>query len=260
MKKIILFFICYSSIAFGQKLKAEKISVFPIHADTFVGYDGLGFYYFIKDNVLFKQKNDVHFEYKNISLGKISHVDLQNPLKIVLLYEDFNTIITLDDQLNETQKINFSETDTNITVAATGIAAQNQLWFYNTLNQKIGLYDYLKKEEKVISTPISDLIKKYDTDFNFFYWIDNKNNMFSCSIYGKISFLDKVPNTIALEIIDQEHYMYLNDKGLFLVDLKKGKQNEIEISEKSFQKFSYKDQILSIFTSQEIINYKLTLP
>jgi hypothetical protein len=31
----------------------------------------------------------------------------QNPLNIVLFYENFNVVILLDNQLNETQKINF---------------------------------------------------------------------------------------------------------------------------------------------------------
>jgi hypothetical protein len=44
------------------------------------------------------------FVYQNFSLGKITKVDLQNPLKIVLFYENFNTVVTLDNQLNEIQK------------------------------------------------------------------------------------------------------------------------------------------------------------
>jgi hypothetical protein len=35
-------------------------------------------------------------------------------------------------------KNNFLE-NTNLAVSATGIASQNQLWVYNSLNQQIGL-------------------------------------------------------------------------------------------------------------------------
>ena len=59
--------------------------------------------------MFYKTKDHQSLEYKNISLGKITKVDLQNPLKIVLFYENFNTAVLLDNQLNETQKINFSE-------------------------------------------------------------------------------------------------------------------------------------------------------
>jgi len=36
--------------------------------------------------------------------------------------------------------------------------------------------------------------------------------------------------------------------------------SEIEILEKSFDNFYYKDQILSIFTAKEIVNYKIVTP
>jgi hypothetical protein len=36
--------------------------------------------------------------------------------------------------------------------------------------------------------------------------------------------------------------------------------SEIEVLEKTFDKFCYKDQILSIFTAKEITNYKIVTP
>jgi hypothetical protein len=47
---------------------------------------------------------------------------------------------------------------------------------------------------------------------------------------------------------------------LTLYDLEKGEKTQIEISEKTFKKFYYKDQILSIFTAKGITNYKITIP
>lgn len=51
-----------------------------------------------------KKNNTQLWQYKNLSLGKITKIDLQNPLKIVLFYEGFNSVILLDNQLNEIQK------------------------------------------------------------------------------------------------------------------------------------------------------------
>jgi hypothetical protein len=48
-------------------------------------------------------------------------------------------VILLDNQLNETQKNKFLENTSALAVSATGIASQNQLWVYNSLNQQIGL-------------------------------------------------------------------------------------------------------------------------
>ena len=228
--------------------------------DQFLGHDPFDFYYTIKNNIFSKTGTRDTLEYKNISLGKITKVDLQNPLKIVLFYENFNTVIVLDNQLNETQKINFSESIIPIVAAAIGIASMNQLWVYNSMNQQLGLYDYLNKDYKTISVPFTESIKNYSSDFNVFYWIDNKNNWYTCDIFGRIANKGKVPDFDSIEIINENQFIYSKNGFLILQDLEKDQKIEIKIAEKSFKKFYYKDQILSIFTAEGITNYKITLP
>ncbi|MFH7012082.1 hypothetical protein ACHRV5_09415 [Flavobacterium sp. FlaQc-52] len=263
---LIIFFIAgYSTVFFaqGQKIKPDTISHLKIDADEFLGYDSFGYYYLIKDNVFRKIKGNEVFEYKNVSLGNLTKVDLQNPLKMVLFYEDFNSVILLDNQLNKITEINFSQNNIPIVVPFIGMSTQNQLWVYNTLNQQIGLFDYLKNEYKIVSTPLTETIQYYQTDFNAFYWIDKKNNWFSCDIFGKITALGKVPDFDKIEIIDQHQYIFSTNNLLYFKsssDTNSSTISEIEISEKTFDKFCYKDQILSIFTFKEIINYKIVTP
>lgn len=263
MRKLItLFFFTTIPIAFGQnqKILASKLDEITINTEQFLGYDQFGYYYTIKNNIFSKIKNSETLEYKNITLGQINKVDILNPLKIVLFYENFNTVILLDNQLNETEKINFSENQISIVANATGIASQNQLWIYNSLNQQIGLYDYLKKDYKTISTSFPESIKYYQSDFNNFYWIDEKNNWYCCNIFGKITKKGNIPNFDSIEIINENQFIFSKDSILTLKDIEKSEKFEIEILEKTFKKFSYKDQILSIFTSEGITNYKIIIP
>ena len=263
MKKLVLllFIVSFSIVASqNQKKTALKTASIHVDGDQFLGYDFFGFYYTIKNNVFSKINTGDTLGYKNISLGKISKVDLQNPLKIVLFYENFNTVIVLDNQLNEIQKINFSENIIPIVVTAIGIAAMNQLWIYNSMNQQLGLYDYLNKEYKTISIPFTDSIKNYSSDFNVFHWVDTKNNWYTCNIFGKITTKGIIPDFDSIVIINESQFIYSKDAILTLYDLEKGKKTEIKISEKTFKKFYYKDQILSIFTSKGITNYKITIP
>ena len=263
MKKLVLLlFIASFSVVFSQnqKLTPLKIDSIRFDGDAFLGYDSFGFYYTIKNNVFSKINTLDTLEYKNISLGKITKVDLQNPLKIVLFYENFNTVIVLDNQLNETQKINFSENTIPILATAIGIASQNQLWVYNTMNQQLGLYDYLSNNYKTISVPFIESIKSYSSDFNVFHWVDSKNNWYVCDIFGKIISKGIIPDFDSIVIINENQFIYSKDAVLILYDLEKVKKTEIEISEKTFKKFYYKDQILSIFTSAGITNYKITIP
>ncbi|MES2576677.1 MAG: hypothetical protein V4589_03640 [Bacteroidota bacterium] len=263
MKKLVfLLFIASFSVVSSQnqKLTPTKIDFIRFDGDAFLGYDSFGFYYTIKNNVFSKISKRDTLEYKNISLGKITTVDLQNPLKIVLFYENFNSVIVLDNQLNETQKINFSDHTIPIVASAIGIASQNQLWVYNTMNQQLGLYDYLSNNYKTISVPFTENIKNYSSDFNVFHWIDNKNNWYVCDIFGKIISKGIIPDYDSVTIINENQFLYSKNSILILEDVEKGKKTEIEISEKTFKKFCYKDQILSIFTSAGITNYKITIP
>lgn len=258
----LLFFVLTFSTAFGQdgKIMAAKIDSRSILADQFLGYDQFGFHYLIKNNVFYKINERETLEYKNLSLGDITKVDLQNPLKIVLFYEVFNTAVLLDNQLNETKKINFSENPIPILVTAIGIASQNRLWIYNSLSQQIGFFDYLKNDYKPLSIPFSDNFKSYQSSYNFFDWIDKKNNLYSCDAFGKITPMGKIPDFESILIIAVNKFIFSKGNVLYYVDIEKNKKYEIKILEKTFNKFTYKDQILSIFTAEAIINYKITLP
>ena len=261
-KLVFLLFISSFSIVFGQNQKQALVKMDSIRFDgeEFIGYDSFGFYYTLQDDVVSKIRNSQTVEYKNISLGKITKVDLQNPLKIVLFYENFNTIVTLDNQLNETQKINLSENTFPIVATAAGLAAQNQFWIYNSLNQQLGLYDYLNQNYKTISVPFTENIKYYTSDFNQFHWIDSKNDWYQCDIFGQIKSLGPVIDFDSIVILDERQYLYSKDGNLTLVNVKNMQKIELEISEKTFTKFYYKDQILSIFTKGGITNYKITIP
>jgi hypothetical protein len=263
MKNLLLIALIFVfAVSSGQEkvYVATKLNSIPLSTNEFLGYDQFGYYYSIKNNVLSKTKKEESFEYKNISLGKPTKIDIQNPLKIMLFYENFNTIVLLDNQLSETQKINFSENDIPILATATGIASQNRLWIYNSLTQQIGLFDYLKNNFQSITPSFQGNLKYYESDFNSFQWIDDKLNWYSCDVFGKITTLGKVADFDQIQVIANEEVIFSKEGKLFIENLKKNSIYQIENVDKSFKKFYYKEQILSIFTNQEITNYKITIP
>ena len=198
--------------------------------------------------------------YKNVVLGKITAVDIINPLQIVLFYEQFNTVILLDNQLNEIQKINFSRLEVPIMTSNVSFSGRNQLWIYNTINQKLGLFDTTKNTINEFAIPVQGTIKHSQSDFNNFYWIDDFNNCYSCTIFGKTTLLCNVPAYDHIQIIDKERLLFSVNNKLYILNYIKKSIFEIEIVENSFDNFYYKDQILAIFTDQEIKNFKITLP
>ena len=241
----------------NQRILATPISSgTQLLADRFLGLDSFGDCYFIKDNSLYKKKDAVILEYKNLSFGEITAVDFINPLQIIVYYEPFNTLISLDNQLNEIQKISF----TDQTITATGLASQNRFWLYDQNTQQIGLYNSTKKTYAVVSRPINGILQHFETNLNYFHWIDSNQNWYSCSVFGEISSLKKVPNFDKIQIIDADTILFSKGEHLYLLDFKKNLRYEIENVKKSFDSFFYKDQILSIFNNRQLMNYKITIP
>ena len=119
---IVSFLFPFLAICQQSDIVALPLSVQDIVANAYVGEDSFRYQYFLENNALLKIKNNETFQYKNIALGKIAKVDIQNPFKTVLFYESFNTAVILDNQLNEIQQINFCDNTKNIVATTVGIA------------------------------------------------------------------------------------------------------------------------------------------
>jgi hypothetical protein len=259
MKKVFTLFLL---VSFATILAQKPILVnaLPCTADTFLGYDALGALYTISENVLTKRTALETWQFKQPQLGKISRVDLQNPLKIVVFFQNFNTLVLLDNQLNETQKIDLSDSANPLLPLGIGLASGNRLWLYDGLTQKIGLFDYTKKDFQKLTTPLTNAVVCYESDYNFFKWIDGKRHAYRSNIYGQIDALGEVPEYDQLLWATDTVLLYKKGDGLYRYDFIDNKSTLIEISEKTFKNFTYKDQILSIFTTLGITNYKITIP
>ena len=261
-KALLLLFILGYTFCFSQYTNpvASKMETQLIQADNYVGEDAYGFQYFIKNNVFFKKNKDKFFQYKNISLGKIIRVDLQNPLRILLFYQDFNTVIALDNQLSEVQKTNLSEHQSGITATAVGVASQNNYWIFDMASQQLHLYNYIKNTLQPIGNPFSKTIKNYTCDFNYFYWIDEQLHFYASDIFGKKTLLGTIPKYEDIFICNEKLVIYKSSGNLYFFDVTQSKSIPIKEVENSFISFCYKKQNLAIFTSEGITNYKINLP
>ena len=145
----------------SQKLETKFTNSFPLDADIFIGIDEFENLYFIKDNTFFKRSTQGTVNYTNLSLGKISSVDIHNPFKIVLFYQDYNSAIILDNKLNElTDKIDFTRNTLFNNVQLVSHSSNNNLWLFADDN-KLHLYNFQNSTEQIQTQPITF----YQTDF-----------------------------------------------------------------------------------------------
>ena len=263
MKRLFLFLLAVFTLSgYAQEigLPARLLVKNRTATETYVGTDAFGWEYTIADNEFRKSKEGRILKYKTLSLGDIYKADIQNPLQIVLFYRKFNAVVLLDNQLNETSRILFSDLNEPVVAEAVSLASQNRLWVYDVNRQQIGLYDIAKATFRTITSPFSDPLKYYQSDYNYFYWIDTKNNCYSLNLFGKVQQLGKVPEYTQVQLAPPGNAIIYNNEGLFVFSFTDNTLKPVVPVDKSFRGFHYAAQILSIFTENEITQYKVTLP
>ena len=179
-KNCLIFWLCclISVTALSQTtLNIEKLDSISWEIDRYLGFDQQQNHYAIKDNVVLKRTKNEVLVYKNLSLGKIERVDFQNPLQLVVFYKEFNTLVLLDNQLNETKRIDFNLNPTLIQLEAMGLSAQNQLWVYDGNSNRLGLYSTTTDHTKWITVPYSNPLISYASDYTYFYWVDSEKRV-----------------------------------------------------------------------------------
>lgn len=226
----------------------------------YVGTDAFGWIYEITDNEFSKRQGTAIVKYRNVALGEITRVDLQNPLQIVLFYRRFNTVVLLDNQLNEIRRIDFSEAPQPLIAEAVGLASQNRLWVFDITTQQIGLYDLAQSNFKPLTPPFADAIHHYRNDYNYFYWIDASGKCFALNLFGKVTGLGAIPEFEQAQLLSEAIVLYSLSGMIYFHRLDTGTDTVLALPEKSFKSFHYAPQILSIFTDSDTIHYKITLP
>ena len=108
MKKLIVFVFLFTLNFWSQEFKLDFIEEKEIkfEADQIIGVTKFDEYIYTKNNILYKQTTNNTFQYQNLQLGPITKVDIINPLKIVVFYEEFNSVVLLYSDNTRNSKSN----------------------------------------------------------------------------------------------------------------------------------------------------------
>ncbi|WP_124979171.1 hypothetical protein [Nonlabens xiamenensis] len=194
MKKYLLLFgLCCCVWGIAQKPSVE------LRADAFYGVDDFDALYYGKDNVFYKKQADQRLQFYDVQLGDLTEVDLINPLKILLFYKDTQTVVLVDNRLNETQRIILNELEPYRFFEHARLAGERRLWLHDLDQNRIQLYDYIQ-ERVVVNTPVlKNDVQNLLTDYNFCHvWSDGYLQTFNT--YGS--------ETASLELDQPKHLGY----------------------------------------------------
>ena len=229
-----------------------------IDADVYYGTDVLGFDYFAKNNVLYKQKEDTKWEYKNLALGQIHSVDFINPLKTLVFYKDFNTAILLDNKLSEISKITLN--DFGIIAQSCSMAAQNQFWIYDTLTSKLLLLNYVSRKTHTINQSFAGDFINWLSNYNYWYRITTKNEIYAYDTYGKVSLKGILPEFDKIIMTDSDRIIFSLGDNLYLYQNKIVEPLLLFSHTEKIKSFDFKNGVLTLSTQNKIENYNLKLP
>jgi len=129
--------------------------------------------------------------------GKISYIDVSNPLRVLLYYKDFSTIVVLDRLLNVRNTIDLRKQNI-FQVRAIGLSYDNMIWLYDELENRL---------------------KKIDEEGKLIFETNDFRQLF-----------DDAP--VPVRIFDQDGFVYLYDKsgGVFVFDYYGALKNKILIT------------------------------
>lgn len=109
---------------------------------NFIAVDNFSNFYSADDHRLMKYSSDGQYlyPYEELRYGKIGMLDVNNPLKILVYYPDFSTVVTLDKFLSPLNTYNFFALGYQ-NVSVVGSSIDGRIWFYDNIDFKLKKID-----------------------------------------------------------------------------------------------------------------------
>ncbi len=263
MKYSIFFVLLFCQLGIAQRL--TPVGQVPLVADRFIGIDNYKNPYFIKDRVIYKQGADGTFLFNDLQLGRITSVDIINPLKVVAFFQDTNTVVMLDNKMNEIERINFNNLPQFLNVSTATNAGNNNLWLFNVDTQQLELYNYGAKLQTVVSQPFPGKLLSQASNFNYCFTLTEKK-LRAFNSYGSI--LNEVPSEGYEKIIQQnENLIALKENQLYYIPDFARRNRELEqettllkLPEITIKDLQLSNDFLYIYDGENLHTFKLTPP
>jgi len=165
--------------------------------------------------------------------GTLSSIDVTNPLKILLYYKNFATVVVLDRFLNIRNTINFRKKNI-FSVQSITTSYDNNIWFFDDQDYKLKKIDEEGKllqettDFRMLFDSVPSPIQITDKE-NFVYLYDPEKGFYIFDYYG--SFKNRLPFLNWTNVAVSEKNMYgFNNKKLYCYELNSLTLKEYQLS------------------------------
>jgi len=198
---IILSIVLCVQTSFAQKQNTDTFTLLKTYTGTIadVAMDNLDNLYIISSTGQIKKLNaagdsvGVYNQVKNY--GKLYAIDVSNPLKLLLFYKDFSTVVILDRFLANQSILDLKRFSV-LNPSAIGNSYDNNIWVFDEYDNKLKKID--EQGNKLLETADFRTVfnqsispQKILSDNGLVYLADTANGIFVFDNYG--SFKRKIP-------------------------------------------------------------------
>jgi hypothetical protein len=186
-----------SILGFGQEASWQMVGKIDRKA-TSVYLDQLNNVYVAQRGELVKldEKGKELTRYSNKMIGEDVHLDVMNPMKVLVFSAEQMRLIFLDSRMSELRdEINlYNEGYEQISLAAT--SHSNGFWLYDPINFRLIRYDqFFKKERESLNIAQLLRVEFYPTDLvevdNKVYLTDPKHGVYVFDVFG--NYVKRIP-------------------------------------------------------------------
>ena len=228
IKTILLFFLCFSAAVATYAQSDTAFSFLKTIKGDFVDFnvDNLDNIYLINTTNQLKKihsNGDSAGVFNDVKrYGTVSSIDVTNPLKILLYYKGFATVVVLDRFLNIRNTINFRKKNI-FSVQSITTSYDNNIWLFDE-------QDYKLKKISEDGTLLQE-----STDFRMLF--------------------DSVPSPI--QLTDKENFVYLYDpeKGFYVFDYYGSFKNRLPFS--NWTNVAVSEKNMYGFSNNKLYSYEL---
>jgi hypothetical protein len=236
---------------------------FDLIADSFYGVDDFGAIYYGKNDSFIKKKGKETQYFYDVQLGDLTEVDLINPLSILLFYKDTQTIVLLDNRLNEKQRISLNDLSPSRFFEHARLAGERRLWLHDLDQNRLELYDYINNRTLISTAVLKDNVSQLLSDYNFCHVV-SKNHIETYNSYGSKTAVMPFENGSLLDY-DFEKLIILKDRQVKVMRMDKeyrfreSETTNRSISEKEVNSLYLKNGKLYIWTGKRVDVYTINL-
>ena len=258
MRILCLFLYALPLASLAQTINVQSTDSLAIDAEQFVGIDSFGSLYSLQANELFKQQGSTFYNYNNVQLGELGSIDLLNPLEITLFYPDFNTVIQLDNTLNEINRVDFNTLPDFKIIKFARTAIDKSLWVFDENTQQLEVFNFKDQSFTVINQPIPDNVIDMTSNYNF-CWLLTARKIYQFNIYG--SLLNTWENKGWKQLSQHRNdVLAYNDSDIVLIQDDGSEPIAIPVEEKPIKQLQLTNETLYIYRESTLHTLQLQLP